>query len=50
MAALPAGVLTILASLSDPARTVRDVLSVAELASRPDYTVSTVVCREHDSG
>jgi AraC-like DNA-binding protein len=47
VAALPAGVLTILAPMSDPARTVRDVLSVAELAARPDYTVSTVVCREH---
>lgn len=34
--------------LSDPARSVRDVLSVAELAARPGFTVSTVVCREHD--
>jgi AraC-like DNA-binding protein len=39
--------LNILASLSDPGRTVRDVLSVADLAARPDFTVSTVVCREH---
>jgi AraC-like DNA-binding protein len=38
--------LTILA-LSDPARTVRSVLSVTALAARPDVTVSTVVCREH---
>jgi AraC-like DNA-binding protein len=45
--ARPVGVLNILASLSDPGRTVRDVLSVAELAARPDFTVSTVVCREH---
>jgi AraC-like DNA-binding protein len=39
--------LNILAKLSDPARTVRAVLSVAALATRPDVTVSTVVCREH---
>jgi AraC-like DNA-binding protein len=39
--------LNILAALSDPARTVRDVLSVAAFATRPDITVSTVVCREH---
>jgi AraC-like DNA-binding protein len=39
--------LKILASLSDPARTVRDVLSVAEVAARPGFTVSSVVCREH---
>lgn len=50
MAASPAGVLKILAALSDPARTVRDVLSVAALAARPDFTVSTVVCREHRRG
>jgi AraC-like DNA-binding protein len=36
--------------LSYPARTVRDVLSVAELAARPDFTVSTVVCRGHHRG
>jgi AraC-like DNA-binding protein len=36
--------------LSYPARTVRDVLSVAELAARPDFTVSSVVCREHHRG
>jgi AraC-like DNA-binding protein len=34
--------------LSDPARTVRDVLSVTELAARPDFSVSTVVCRDHN--
>ena len=39
--------MNILAELSDPARTVRAVLSVAALAIRPDVTVSTVVCREH---
>jgi AraC-like DNA-binding protein len=33
--------------LSDLTRTVRDVLSVAELAARPDVIVSAVVCREH---
>jgi AraC-like DNA-binding protein len=36
--------------VSDPARTVRDVLSVARLAARPDVTVSTVVCWEHRRG
>jgi AraC-like DNA-binding protein len=39
--------LNILAKPSDPARTVCAVLSVAALATRPDVTVSTVVCREH---
>jgi AraC-like DNA-binding protein len=39
--------LKIFASLSYPARTVRDVLSVTRLAARPDFTVSTVVCQEH---
>lgn len=39
--------MNILAELSDPARTVRAVLSVAALATRPDVTVSAVVCREH---
>jgi AraC-like DNA-binding protein len=50
MAASPGRVLNILASLSDPTRTVRDVLSVADLAGRPDVTVSTVVCREQHRG
>jgi AraC-like DNA-binding protein len=50
MAARPAGVLNILATLSYPARTVRDVLSFAALAARPDFTVSRVVCREHHRG
>ncbi|OLT06952.1 AraC family transcriptional regulator [Pseudonocardia sp. CNS-004] len=34
--------------MSDPARTVREMLSIAEVATRPDVAVSTVVCREHD--
>jgi AraC-like DNA-binding protein len=46
----PAGVLNILAALSDPTRTVRDVLSVTDLADRPDVTVSTVLCREQHRG
>jgi AraC-like DNA-binding protein len=47
MAAQGAAVLNILASLSYLARTVRDVLSVTRLATRPDFTVSAVVCGEH---
>lgn len=43
----PAGVLNFLAVLSDPARTVRDVLTITQLAARPDFAVSKVVCREH---
>jgi AraC-like DNA-binding protein len=50
LATLPATVLNILASLSYPARTVRDVLSVTRLATRPDFTVSAVACREHNCG
>jgi hypothetical protein len=48
--AWPTRVLKILGLLSDAIRTVRDMLSVAELAARPDFTVSTVVCREHRRG
>jgi AraC-like DNA-binding protein len=50
LAAFPAEVLKIFASLSYPARTVRGVLSVAELAARPDFAVCTVVCREQHRG
>jgi AraC-like DNA-binding protein len=39
--------LTILAPMSDHARTVPEVLSVAQLSARPDVTVSRVVCGEH---